>query len=85
MTAGARAEVQWAQRAVLTDYQRIERPLLFMLGAQDHVVDPAVARRFADNLGPTALVQWYPELSHDLFQARRVIEDLTRFAAGYRS
>ncbi|HEV8509142.1 MAG TPA: alpha/beta fold hydrolase [Gemmatimonadales bacterium] len=85
MTAGARAELQWAQRAVLADHQRIERPLLFMLGAQDHIVDPAVARRFADNLGPHAQVQWYPDLSHELFSVRRVMEDLTRFIAGYRS
>ena len=85
MTAGARAELQWAQRAVLADYQRIERPLLFVLGAEDRVIDPAVARQFADRLVPRAQVQWYPDLSHDLFQAPRVLEDLTRFVAGYRS
>src|SRR5213076_2484093 len=39
MTAGARAELQWAQRAVLADYHRIERPMLFVLGGADTVVD----------------------------------------------
>src|SRR5947208_2214211 len=39
MTASARAEVQWAQRAVLADYERIERPLLFVLGGADTVID----------------------------------------------
>jgi len=84
MTAGARAELQWAQRAVLADYQRIERPLLFVLGAEDRVIDPAVARQFADHLAPRAQVQWYPALSHDLFQAQQVMEDVMRFVAGYR-
>jgi alpha-beta hydrolase superfamily lysophospholipase len=85
MTAGARAELQWAQHAVLADYQRIERPLLFVLGAEDRVIDPALAREFAGRLVPPAQVQWYPEQSHDLFRVPRVIEDLTRFVAGYRS
>lgn len=85
MTAGARAELHWAQRAVLADYHRIERPLLFMLGAEDRVIDPALARRFADSLTPHAQVQWYPELSHDLFKVPRAMEDLTRFIATYRS
>jgi len=39
MTAGARAELHWAQRAVLADFQRIERPLLFILGAADTVTE----------------------------------------------
>jgi alpha-beta hydrolase superfamily lysophospholipase len=85
MTAGARAELQWAQRAVLADVQRIERPLLFVLGGEDRVIDPAVARRFADTLVPRAQVHWYPEFSHDLFSERRVMEDLTRFIGEYRS
>ena len=84
MTAGARAEVQWAQRAVLADYDRIERPMLFMLGGADTVVDAGVARRFAEHLGPRAAVQWYPERSHDLLAAPQVREELTRFIAGYR-
>jgi alpha-beta hydrolase superfamily lysophospholipase len=84
MTAGARAELQWAQRAVLADYQRIERPMLFVLGGADTVVDVEAARRFADGLTPHATVEWYPELSHDLLTAPPVREDLTRFIAGYR-
>src|SRR5438477_9671677 len=60
MTAGARAELQWARRAVLADYQRIERPLLFMLGGADGATDTDVARRFAADLGAHATVQWYP-------------------------
>ena len=81
MTAGARAELQWAQRAVLADYQRIERPLLFVLGAEDRVIDTDVAKGFADSLA--AQVRWYPDLAHDLLHERAVMEDLTRFIAGY--
>ncbi len=84
MTAGARAELQWAQRAVLADYQRIERPMLFVLGGADTVVDVEVARRFADGLTPHATVQWYADLSHDLLTAPPVRAELTRFIAGYR-
>ena len=84
MTAGARAELHWAQRAVLTDYQRIERPLLFVLGGADREVDIETARRFADGLAPRATIQWYPELGHDLLTAAAVRTDLTRFIAGYR-
>jgi acylglycerol lipase len=84
MTAGARAELQWAQRAVLADYQRIERPLLFVLGGADTVVNVETARRFADGLKPHATVQWYPELSHDLLTASSVRDEITRFIAGYR-
>lgn len=85
ITAGARAELQWAQRAVLADYMRIERPLLFVLGAEDRVVDTAVAKAFADNLAPRAQVLWYPELPHDLLCSHAVMEDVIRFIAGYRS
>ena len=84
MTAGARAELQWAQRAVLADYQRIERPMLFVLGGADTVVDVEVARRFADGLTPHATVEWYADLSHDLLTAPPVRAELTRFIAGYR-
>jgi alpha-beta hydrolase superfamily lysophospholipase len=84
MTAGARAELQWAQRAVLADYQRIERPMLFVLGGADAVVDVGAARRFADGLALHATVQWYQDLSHDLLAAPQVRETLTRFIAGYR-
>ncbi len=81
ITAGARAELQWAQRAVLADYQRIERPLLFVLGAADRVIDAQVAKVFADKL--TAQVCWYPDVAHDLLNQRAVMEDLARFAAGF--
>jgi alpha-beta hydrolase superfamily lysophospholipase len=84
MTAGARAELQWAQRAVLADYHRIERPMLFVLGGEDPVIDPNVAREFAGNLVPHAQVGWYPELSHDLLSERRVLNEVVRFIAGYR-
>ncbi|HEY3220414.1 MAG TPA: alpha/beta fold hydrolase [Gemmatimonadales bacterium] len=85
MTAGARAELHWARRAVLTDFQRIERPLLFVLGGEDQVIDPMIAREFAGKLVPHAQVGWYPELSHDLLSERRVLNDVTRFIAGYRT
>ncbi len=84
MTAGARAELQWAQRAVLADYQRIERPMLFVLGGADTVIDVETARRFADGLAPHATVQWYPELPHDLFTSQSVRDDIARFIGGYR-
>ncbi len=85
MTAGARAELQWAQRAVLADFQRIERPLLFILGAADTVTDAAVAREFADHLTPRAAVHWHPELSHDLVTAPQVLEEMTQFVGAYRT
>ena len=84
MTAGARAELQWAQHAVLADYQRIERPMLFVLGGADTVVDVEAARRFVDGMTTHATVQWYPELSHDLLTAPPVREDLTRFIGRYQ-
>jgi alpha-beta hydrolase superfamily lysophospholipase len=65
MSAGARAEIQWAQRAVLTDYQRIECAMLFLLAGNDQVVDTPLARTLAEQLRPPARVQWYPELGHE--------------------
>ncbi|MFN2572025.1 MAG: alpha/beta fold hydrolase [Gemmatimonadales bacterium] len=85
MTAGARAELLWAQRAVLADYQRIDRQLLFLLGGADRDIDPAVSRDFAGRLGPGAQLQWYPELGHDLFNVQHVIDDLRAFVARCRS
>ena len=85
MTAGARAELQWAQRAVLADYQRIERPMLFLLGGADTVTDVETARRLAEGLASYATVQWYPELSHDLLTVPQVREALTRFIGAYRA
>jgi acylglycerol lipase len=84
MTAGARAELQWAQRAVLADYQRIERPMLFMLGGADTVVDVEAARRFAAGLTPQVTVKSYPDIANDLLTAPPVREELTRFIAGFR-
>ncbi|HET9387186.1 MAG TPA: alpha/beta fold hydrolase [Gemmatimonadales bacterium] len=81
MTAGARAELLWAQRAVFADRHRIERPLLFVLGEKDPVSDSEVARTFADNLAAPAQVQWYADLPNDLFNERRVRADLIRFLA----
>src|SRR5262245_26498543 len=85
MTAGARAELQWAQRAVLADRQRIEGPLLFVLGAQDEVNDPAVAKSFAGNLTTPVRLQWYPDLPYDLLNDGRVREDVIRFIGEYRT
>jgi alpha-beta hydrolase superfamily lysophospholipase len=62
MTAGARAELLWAQRAVLADRQRIERPLLFVLDAEDAVSDAGAAKSFAESLGTLAQVQWHADL-----------------------
>lgn len=84
MTAGARAELQWAQRAVLADRQRIERPLLFVLGAEDRMIDPNVARSFAGSLVAPAQVQWYPDLPHDLLNVKQVRDDLIGFITRYR-
>lgn len=80
MTAGARAELQWAQRAVLADCQRIERPVLFLLGGADRVIDVDAARTLAEDLGERATLNWYPDLSHDLFGVQRVVDDAMTFA-----
>ena len=85
MTAGARAELHWAQRAVLADSQRIERPLLFLLGGADAITDTALAKLFAENLTVRATINWYSELPHELLTASRVLEDLTAFVAATRS
>ena len=79
MTAGARAELLWAQRAVLADRQRIERPVLFVLEAQDPVTDSHVSRSFAESLGSPARVQWHTDSSYNL------VTDLTPFASQYHS
>ena len=84
MTAGARAELQWAQRAVRADHQRIERPTLFLLGGADRVTNSDVARQFAESLSPRASLESYPDLPYDLFTTQRVIADVMRFIGGYR-
>jgi lysophospholipase len=65
MTPGAWREIQWAQRAVPADAHRIDRPLLFLLAGEDRVVDPALARAFADGLKGEVAVRWYPEMYHE--------------------
>ena len=79
MTAGARAELLWAQRAVVADRQRIERPLLFVLGAHDPVSDASIAKSFAQSLGSSARVQWHEESTYSL------VTDLIPFAVQYQS
>src|SRR5258706_11130523 len=69
MTAGARAEVQWAQRAVLADFQRIERPLLFILGAADTVTHAAVGPRVPRPPTPPAPDPLAPRPSSQLVHA----------------
>ena len=84
MTAGARAELQWAQRAVLADCHRIERPLLLLLGESDAVVDGEAVRRLAQELGTRATLLSYPGLGHELFNAPQVRQELSSFVAEYR-
>ena len=84
MTAGARAELQWAQRAVLADVDRIERPVLFLLGGADRMIDAELARQLAESLGKRARLNWYPELPHDLFDVQSVMDDVLSFALTYR-
>jgi alpha-beta hydrolase superfamily lysophospholipase len=84
MTAGARAELQWAQRAVLADCHRIERPLLLLLGESDAVVDGEAVRRLAQELGTRATLLAYPGLGHELFNAPQVRQELSSFVAEYR-
>jgi alpha-beta hydrolase superfamily lysophospholipase len=84
MTAGAWREIQWAQRAVIADGARIECPVLFLLGGEDRIVDPHLARAFADGLRGSVHVQWYAELYHELLsdpQRERVYDDLLAFLA----
>ena len=78
MTAGARAELLWAQRAVLADRQRIERPLLFVLGAQDPVSDSNVAKSFAESLRSPAQVRWHTEPTYNF------VTDLIPFVRQYQ-
>lgn len=82
MTAGAWREIQWAQRAVPADAARIEAPLLFLLGGEDHVTDAHLARAFAGALKTPAEVQWYPEMYHEVLndpQRDRVLDDVLAF------
>jgi len=85
MTAGARAELEWAQRAVLADASRIEQPVLFLLGGADRVIDVEIARRLATSLASRATINWYPDLPHDLFDVQAVMDDLIGFTNTHRS
>lgn len=83
-TPGAWREIQWAQSAVPADGERIETPLLFLLGGEDRLVDAHAARAFADGLSVPAQVCWYPEMFHELLhdpQAEHVIADMLAFIA----
>lgn len=82
MTAGARAEVQWAQRAVAADHKRIECPMLFLLAGKDQVVDAPLARGFAEGLDAPAQIHWYAERAHELLRdsdSKAVWEDVIEF------
>jgi len=90
MTAGARAEIQWAQRAVMADHQRIECPLMFLLAGDDHVVDAPLARKFAEGLTHRPRLRWYPELQHDAVNqpngaGKSAMQDVLAFLAGPHS
>ncbi|HUC39811.1 MAG TPA: alpha/beta fold hydrolase [Gemmatimonadales bacterium] len=85
MTAGARAELQWAQRAVVADCHRIERPLLLLLGETDADIDGGAVRGLAQELGSHATLLVYPGLGHDIFAAPQVRQELSSFIAEYRA
>jgi len=85
MTAGARAELQWAQRAVVVDCQRIERPLLLLLGETDAMIDASTVRGLAGQLGSRATLLAYPRLGHELLEDSQVRTELTSFIAEFRS
>jgi alpha-beta hydrolase superfamily lysophospholipase len=85
MTAGARAELQWAQHAIVADQHRIESRLLYLLGAEDEVIDGPLARRFAERLTRQAQLCWYPNLRHDLLGDGEVLRDVTAFLASAQS
>ena len=85
MTAGARAELQWAQRAVVVDCQRIERPLLLLLGETDAVIDATTVRGLAGQLGSRATLLAYPHLGHDLLEDSQVRTELRSFVAEFRA
>jgi pimeloyl-ACP methyl ester carboxylesterase len=80
MTAGARAEIQWAQRAVLADHERIESSLLFLLADTDPVADAPLARTFAEKLRPPAQVRWYPKPEQET-----ITEDVLAFLTNPQS
>lgn len=85
MTAGARAEIQWAQRAVRADAQRIESRLLFLLGGEDRVANAPLARSFAEGLSPRPQVRWYPEKPHQLLGDDSVFREVAAFLRASQS
>ncbi len=85
MTPGAWREIQWAQRAVAADRDRIESPLLFLLAGEDRVVDAHLARAFADGLRGPVQVRWYAEMYHEILhdpQRDQVLGDVVGFVQG---
>ncbi len=85
MTAGAWRELQWAQRVVSADADRIESPLLFLLAGEDRIVDAQLARAFADSLKGEVQVRWYPEMYHEILldpQADEAMDDVLAFLKG---
>lgn len=84
MTASAWREIQWAQRAVPADADRIEAPLLFLLAGEDHLTDAHLARGFAGALKTPVEVRWYPEMYHEVLndpQRAGVLDDVLAFLA----
>ncbi|HXF96192.1 MAG TPA: lysophospholipase [Gemmatimonadales bacterium] len=82
MTPGAWKEIQWAQRAVPADGHHIECPILFLLAGEDRIVDPHLARAFADSLKSPVEVRWYAEMYHEILhdpKAEQVIGDLLAY------
>ena len=85
MTTGAWREIQWAQRVVSADADRIESPLLFLLAGEDRVVDAQLARAFADSLKSEVQVRWYPEMYHEILldpRAEEAMDDMLQFLRG---
>ena len=79
MTAGARAELQWAQHAIVTDHRRIECPLLYIVAAEDEVIDTRLARSFAEGLTSQTQLRWYPNLRHDVLGDGEVLREIIGF------
>jgi acylglycerol lipase len=83
-TPGAWREIQWAQSAVIADGERIESPVLFLLGGEDRLVDSQTSRAFAARLEGPAEVRWYPEMFHEVLhdpQSEQVVADILSFVA----
>ena len=86
MTPGAWREIQWAHRAVAADKDRIETPLLVLLGGEDRIVSPEAGRAFAEVLPAQVEVRWYADMYHELLHdpdRERVITDVLAFLAAH--